>query len=101
LCALPVGIRSEAVELYNGIQAFARSPGYLPDASLLDYITRARRPITQDTLGMIIPMYLYPIDANAGQWNQVLALGNQGVRIKVVINPNLENIQEGDVSVVS
>ena len=88
-------------QLYNGIQAFARSPGYLPDASLLDYITRARRPITQDTLGMIIPMYLYPIDANAGQWNQVLALGNQGVRIKVVINPNLENIQEGDVSVVS
>ena len=101
LCVLPPGIRTEAVDLYKDIQAYARSPGAQPDASLLDYITRARRPMKQDTLGMIIPMYIYPDRNNPGPWNQVMALGNLGVRIKVIINPNFDNAQDADPQYVA
>ena len=101
LCVLPPGVRGEAVDLYKDIQAYARTPSFQPDAGLLDYITRARRPIPQDTLGMIIPMFIYPDRENPGPWNQVLALGNKGVRIKVVIAPNMDNIQEADPAYIA
>jgi Spherulation-specific family 4 len=101
LCVLPPGIRTEAVDLYKNVQSYARALDSQPDASLLDYITRARRPIPQDTLGMIIPMFIYPDRDNPGPWNQVLEMGNQGVRIKVVLSPNMDNIMEADPAYIA
>ena len=101
LCVLPPGVRGDAVDLYKDIQAYAKTPSFQPDTGLLDYITRARRPIPQDTLGMIIPMFIYPDRENPGPWNQVLELGNKGVRIKVVIAPSFDNVQQADPAYIA
>jgi hypothetical protein len=101
LCVLPPGVRREAVELYDSIQAFARQPGQQVDPSLLDFLARARRPVRQDTLGMIINLYIYPDGDHAEAWDQVMALGHQGVRIKVIIAPSFDNTPDTDPAYVA
>ena len=89
-CALPPGLRGEAVELHKNIQAYASREGRQLDSVLLEFLTRARRPT--DTLGMIIPVYWGNLDQMRdqeaknmlAQWASIKAAAAQGVRLKVV-----------------
>jgi hypothetical protein len=91
LCVLPPGLRGEADNLYKDVQAYARRSADPPDAVFVDFLTRARRSLPGDTLGVIVPTYdpnRFRIGTAVGDanWDRLIAVGNPDVPITAVVN---------------